>query len=187
MKTHIIGALLATLFLSLPAFSQNPLGSKVAAVHIDKYESYNDIERDIIRDVKIHLLNTFERNGFETASIENEDRVMSNLLNAINFRDAEVRSEQGDTLDFIFTIWIEDLNGNYKIYSHRIGRYNTDDMQGAAVKKEILEKASNTRLAQELDKLNTVQNELIAFKIAEQFVSLSTENRTRLEEIKKEI
>lgn len=182
MKTHIIGALLATLFLSLPAFSQNPMGSKVVAVHIDKYESYNDIERDIIRDVKIHLLNTFERNGFETASIENEDRVMSNLLNAINFRDAEVRSEKGKRIDYIYSIWIETINGNYKIYSQRQGRSNTDYKLGTAVVKEAFVKGPDEELANEL---NMLQNELVALQIAEQFVPLSTENSTRLENRKK--
>lgn len=182
MKTHIIGALLATLFLSLPAFSQNSMGSKVAAVHIDKYDSYNDIECDIIRDVKIHLLNTLERNGFETASIENEDRVMSNLLNAINFRDAEVRSEKGKKIDYIFSIWIESFNGNYKIYSKRHGTVNIDDKDGTAVVKEAFIKDADEELATEL---NTLQIELIALQIAEQFVPLSTENSTRLENGKK--
>lgn len=183
MKTHLFfGVLISFLFFPKLAFSQNTGNNNVVAIHIDKYDSYNDIERDIIQDVKISLLHALERNGFETVSIDNEDRVMSNLLNAINFRDAEVRSEKGKKIDYIYSIWIEAMDGNYKIYSKRQGRTNTDYKPGTAVDKEAPEEGADERLAHEL---NSLQNELIALQIAEQFIPLSSENRALLENGKK--
>lgn len=172
MKTQlIIGSLICAFCVYQPALSQN-LRQPVVATHVDYSNAVSSTEKDLLRDVNASLHSIFKNNGFNLASIENEDRVMSNLLNAMNFRDAEVRSTTGDPIDCVYTIWIEIQGGYYKVYSKRIGRVNSDYfLANPVTKDESLILCRSTKLIREL----------IALQITEQFISLSPQNKRLLE------
>ena len=171
MKTRFIGALILSLLISVPALSQTS-GGKVVATHIEYGDSPSELAVDVLRDVNTYLHGVFERNGFKTASIENEDRVMSNLLNAVNFRDAEVRSQKGEPIDYVYTIWVDKQGDDYKFYSKRQGRLNTDFKLGNPIAKSV--SLLNY-------KPNSDIRELIALQIAEQFINLSSKNKNLLD------
>lgn len=172
MKTQmIIGSLICAIFIYQPANSLNP-NQPVVATHVDYSNANSSTEKDLLRDVNASLHSIFNNNGFKLASIENEDRVMSNLLTAMNFRDAEVRSTTGDPIDFVYTIWLERQGSSYKVYSKRIGRVNSEYFLAKPVTKdEPLVLCRSTKLIREL----------IALQIAEQLISLSPQNKRLLE------
>ena len=142
------------------------------ATHIKYGESASELTKDVLRDVNTYLHGVFERNGFRTASIENEDRVMTNLLNAVNFRDAEVRSQKGEVIDYVYSIWVERQGNDYKFYSQRQGRLNTDYKIGNPIAKSVSLLNYND---------NGDIRELIALQIAEQFIDLSSKNKNLLD------
>lgn len=172
MKTPlIIGSLICALCIYQPVFSQN-LRRSVVATHIEYGNSISSAEKDLLRDVNVSLHSIFKNNGFKLASIENEDRVMSNLLNAMNFRDAEVRSTSGDPIDYVYTIWLERQGSEYKVYSKRIGRVNSEYfLAKPVIKDKSLILCNSTKLIREL----------IALQITEQYISLSPQNKRLLE------
>lgn len=154
------------LLMSLTAFSQNTQ-TAVVTTHIE-YGTASSSERDYLMEVNTYLHDVLEANGCRIASIENEDRVSSNLLTARNYRDAGIQVKDGEPIDFLLTIWLERQGGEYKVYSKRITSVNTGFKAGKPVsKKESLIQYQEIR-------------ELVALEILEQYLTFTPGNGTRL-------
>lgn len=164
--------LILALFLMQPMFAQNS-NRKVVATRI-KTDNLSYEEQDFLRDINTYLHSAFEKNGYALVSIENEDRETANMLERLNYIDANVRGMNGEAIDYIFTIWIEKYNGNYKVCSKRVGRINTDFKEGIVVEK-------NGGL---IDK-KFIRN-LVALEILRQYVVLSSSNQSNYSKLIKE-
>ncbi len=168
MKTFkIISILTFALFFVQPMFAQSN-SRKVVATRI-KTENNSYAEQELLREINAYLHSAFESNGYALVSLDEEDRDEANKLELLNYIDADVRSTNGEAIDYVFIIWLEHIGKEYKICSKRNGRTNTDYKLGIPVDE-----------SEALIGYRPVR-ELIALEIANQYVALSQTNQILLD------
>lgn len=169
MKTFkIISILIFALFFVQPMFAQSN-SRKVVATRI-KTENNSYAEQELLREINAYLHSAFENNGgYALVSLDEEDRDEVNKLELLNYIDADVRSTNGEAIDYVFIIWLEHIGKEYKICSKRNGRTNTDYKLGIPVDE-----------SEALIGYRPVR-ELIALEIANQYVALSQTNQILLD------
>lgn len=167
MKRVIIGVIFPLLLFAQSIVAQNN-SRRVVATHI-KTENLSYEEQDLLRDINTYLHSAFENNGYALASLDEEDRETSNKLELLNFIDANVRGINGEAVDYVVILWGEQINGEYKVYSKKIGRSNTDYKLGTPIVKcNVLIKKQPVR-------------ELVALAVAKQYIVFSSSNQLAFE------
>lgn len=168
-----IGVLVLLLLFAQSMVAQNN-SRRVVATHIKtenlSYEAY-----DFLRDINTFLHSAFENNGYAMVSLDEEDRETANKLELLNYIDANVRGINGEAVDYVFILWLEQINGEYKVYSKRIGRSNTDYKLGTPI--ENSDALINYRAVREL----------VALEVAKQYMVFSPSNQSAYIAVKREV
>lgn len=164
--------LILALFLMQPMFAQNS-NRKVVAIRI-KTDNLSYEEQDFLRDINTYLHSAFENNGSSLVSLDEEDREDANKLELLNYIDANVRGMNGEAVDYVIILWLEHINGKYKVYSKKIGRSNTDYKLGTPIVK-------SEKFIGDLK-----IRRLTALEIAEQYVIFSESNQLAIDRSRKD-
>lgn len=164
MKRVIIGVIFSSLLFAQSIVAQNN-SRRVVATHI-KTENLSYEEQDLLRDINTYLHSAFENNGYAMVSLDDEDRETANKLEFLNYVDADVRGVNGEAVDYVFILWLEQISGEYKVYSKKLGRSNTDYKLGTPIVK------SGALVNYQ------VVRELVALAVAKQYMVFSSSNQS---------